>query len=59
MKNQFVKKVAESGFTLIELLVVMTIMPGTNRVGKSIIVWSLGPDGIDGGSGAKDNVVTW
>jgi len=28
-------------------------------VGKSVIVWSLGPDGIEGGEGAKDNVITW
>lgn len=34
-------------------------MAGANMVGKSVIVWSLGPDGIEGGEGAKDNIVTW
>ncbi len=34
-------------------------MAGANMVGKSVIVWSLGPDGIEGGDGAKDNIVTW
>ncbi len=34
-------------------------MAGANMVGKNVIVWSLGPDGIEGGEGAKDNITTW
>jgi hypothetical protein len=34
-------------------------MTGANRVAKNIIVWSLGPDGVESGDGAKDNVITW
>ncbi len=34
-------------------------MVGENMIAKSVIVWSLGPDGKDGGDGASDNVTTW
>jgi len=34
-------------------------MAGANIVAKSIVVWSLGPDGQEAGDGVKDNVITW
>lgn len=34
-------------------------MTGANIIGKGIAVWSLGPDGEEGGEGAADNVTTW
>ena len=32
---------------------------GAGIVAKKVIVWSLGPDGVESGDGAKDNVIIW